>query len=208
MKTLTLLIICILFGTYVMAQNKCKDAVHPTENRKSILNCCIKEVKPGNIVVYKLSGTLYEIEAVAINYKGEYFDLNNNTEIFNIVYEDNYPGILYDGHDYAYYNDLYKKANGQMTIGIALTAIGGGMVVGSFAVMVNNAVDYDSGEGIGGTGIGLLLLGATGIGVGIPVMISGATKKKRYQVPMNEIKRQANLSFRTTNHGVGLVMKF
>ena len=208
MKKLILLNICVLFGIHAIAQQKCQDAVHPTENRKSILNCCIKEIKPGNVVVYNLGGTLYEIEAVAVNYKGEYFDLNNNTEIFNIVYEDNYPGILYEGHDYAYYNNLYKKASGQMTLGIGLTVIGAGMFAGSFVVMQKNYNEYDSSEGIKGTGIGLLLFGIAGMASGIPISISGAVKKNKYKVPLHEIKRQTSLSFRTTNNGLGLVLNF
>lgn len=208
MKKLMLLLITILFGVCLMAQNKCKDAVHPTEQRKSILNCCIKEIKPGNIVVYKLGDEIYETEAIAINYKGKYFDLTNNTEIINTVWEDQYHGILYEGRDYDYYNNLYKKASGQMSLGIGLAVIGAGMVAGSFAVMVKNANEYDWGEDIKGTGIGLLLFGVAGLATGIPISISGAAKKSKYKVPLNEIKRQANVSLRTTNNGIGLVLKF
>jgi ABC-type uncharacterized transport system permease subunit len=154
-----------------------------------------------------MGGETHEIEAVAINYKGEYFDLTN-TEIVTIVKEDNYNGIIYEGHDYAYYNDLYKKASGQMILGIGLAVLGGGMVAGSFAVMTKNANEYEWDEGINGTGIGLLLLGAAGIGTGIPISVSGAMKKKRYKPPMDEIKRQANLSLNTSSYGLQLVLKF
>jgi hypothetical protein len=207
MQRFTLLLIIFFLGVCLKAQKDCKDAIHPTEFRKSILKCCIKEIKPGNIVVYTMGGETHEIEAVAINYKGEYFDLTN-TEIVTIVKEDNYNGIIYEGHDYAYYNDLYKKASGQMILGIGLAVLGAGMVAGSFAVMAKNANEYEWGEGINGTGIGLLLLGAAGIGTGIPISISGAVKKKKYIVPMNEIRQQANLSFNTSSYGVQLVLKF
>jgi hypothetical protein len=65
--------------------------------------------------------------------------------------------------------------------------------------MTKNANKYEWGEGIKGTGIGLLLLSAAGIGTGIPISVSGAVKKKRYIAPMNEIRRQANLSFNTSD---------
>jgi hypothetical protein len=130
LQRFTLLLIIIFLGVCINAQKDCKDAIHPIEFRKSILNCCIKEIKPGNIVVYTFGGETHEIEAVAVNYRGEYFDLANK-EIVNIVKEDNFNGIIYEGHDYVYYNDLYKKASGQMILGIGLAVLGGGMVAGS-----------------------------------------------------------------------------
>ncbi|PLW94694.1 MAG: hypothetical protein C0591_12220, partial [Marinilabiliales bacterium] len=181
---------------------KCSDAVHPTDSRKSILNCCIKEIKPGNVVVYTIENESSEIEAIAVNYKGEYFDLQNNTEIVNVVKEDQYPGILYEGNDYAYYNDLYKKASGQMTLGITFAALGGVMVLGGTVVMQNNYEKYKDGNELfnnwgNGIGTGLFLLGIAGVASGIPISVSGAMKKKRYKPPMDEIKRQANLSLNT-----------
>jgi hypothetical protein len=205
-KKLTLLITCILFGIHIIAQQKCKDAVHPTENRKSILNCCIKEIKPGNIVVYKLGDTLYEIEAVAVNYQGNYFDLTNNSEIINVVYKDNYPGILYEGHNYAYYDQLYKKANGQMVTGITLATVGVGALFGGAVHMRNYEQEhlFDADE----VGMAITLLGLAGIGVGIPIAIVGGAKKPKYKQAMLEIERKAKLSLSTTNHGAGLVLNF
>ncbi len=138
MKKVLILGFIILLGICLQAQKHCKDVVHPTDFRKSILNCCIKEIKPGNIVVYTLEGETHEIEAVAVNYKGGYFDLQSNTEIANVVKEDKYPGILYEGHDYDYYQELYKKVNGQITLGTTLVALGGGLVIGGSVVIAKN----------------------------------------------------------------------
>ncbi len=206
MKNLIPLMILTLFAINLLAQHKCKDAVHPTENRKSILNCCIKEIKPGNVVVYALEDETYEIEAVAINYKGEYFDLRSNTEIVNVVKEDQYPGFLYEKHDYDYYNQLYKKANGQMVMGITIAGVGGGVLIGGIVHMQNyeseSLFDWDD------AGIGITLIGMAAIGIGIPIAIVGGSRKHKYKQVMLEIERNAKLSFRTTANGVGLVFNF
>lgn len=189
-----------------MAQTKCKDAVHPTEQRKSILNCCIKDIKPGNLVVYEIGGETYEIEAIAINYKGEYFDVQSNNEIMSNVQKDNYPGISYEGHTYDYYKQLYNKANGQMTIGITLAAVGLGALIGGSVHMQN----YESQQlfDIDDAGMGITLIGIAAMGVGIPIAIVGGTKRHKYKQGIQAIEGKANLSFRTTNSGIGLALKF
>ena len=82
MKTLPLLIVLVLFGILSKAQEDCKDGILSADLRKSILNCCIKDLKHHNTIVYTINGQTYEIDAAAVNFKGAYYELNTNWNSF------------------------------------------------------------------------------------------------------------------------------
>ena len=131
------------------AQEKCKDAVHPTESRKSILNCCIKNIKDGNIVVYTKGRKTYEIEAVAINYHGEYGNLrNDSSSVRSKVLADNNPDNLYKGHNCDYYNIKYKQANTQKWAGVIFTTCGLGVAVGGVIYIGNHLFESSNAGGL------------------------------------------------------------
>jgi hypothetical protein len=206
MKKLISLIILTLFTINVLAQQKCKDAVHPTEQRKSILDCCIKEIKNGNVVVYSKNDISFETEAVAVNFNGQLTYLNeHNISIINKMLQNKYEG-LYQGHDYKYYQNIYKKANSQMIIGLTIGIVGVGLLTGGIIHMNNYEneylFDWD------GTGAGITTAGAIMIGVGTSLAIVGGAKKHKSKGAMLEIERNAKLTIGMTNNGVGLVLNF
>lgn len=210
MKTLILLIIAFMPGICLVAQPVCTDAVHLPDQKKSIINCCIKEIKPDNTVVYQLGGKIYETEAISVNYRGKFYDLYDYSNIINIVWEDHYYGYTYEGLDYEYYKNLYDKATSKMVVGIALATIGGGLMIAGVITVGKNANEYgDDGDySIKGTGMGATLLGIGGVASGIPLSISGAMKRKKYKRPLDEIRKQASLTLGTTDSGIGLICRF
>ena len=127
-----------------MAQKDCSDAVHPTNYRASILNCCIKDIKEGNIVVYAKDGVINEIEAVAVNLNKAYYALKEpNDSIRNRVLLNNNPEAHYDDHPHEYHQYLYKKAQNKQTMGIALCVVGGGLLIGGSAIIDQKARKYN-----------------------------------------------------------------
>lgn len=214
MKKHLLYIILMLSGNLLMAQKDCSDAVHPTLYRASILNCCIKDIKEGNIVVYAKEGIIYEIEAVAINLNKAYYVLKEpNDSLRNIVLLESNPAGTYDGHPYEYYQELYNKAAGNQLMGITLSVVGGGLLIGGVATMSKKYHEYDAfnpddDTNINGAGFIFSLLGVAGLGVGIPTAITNGVKKKKHKAAMEEIKNQHSLSLSLTKNGLGLTFHF
>ena len=203
MKRILLLIALLSIGILLQAQKRCKDAVHPTESRKSILNCCIKNIKDGNIVVYTKGRKTYEIEAVAINYHGEYGDLrNDNSSVRNKVLADNNPDNLYKGHSCDYYYNKYKNANTQKWAGVILTSCGLGVAVGGVIYTGNHLFEGSNAGGL------IFLSGVIISGAGAALWISGGKKRANNRKAMEECKRATNLSFGMGNNGIGLALNF
>ena len=203
MRKCLISILLVFSGIYLMAQNICNDAVHPTESRISILECCIKDYKIGNVVVYKKDGVTSEIEALAITLNGEFIYLGEYSDsIRSKVLKNREPEGLFQGYDYDYYQKYYIQAKNKMTIGIALSLIGGGLFTAGIITMGKNA------ERNTYTGVGLVLFmcGAGSMGPGIPLSISGSNNRRKCKKAMYEIERNDRLSLRITDNGVGLVL--
>ena len=184
----------------MQAQEKCTDAVHPTESRKSILNCCIKDIKDGNIVVYTKGRKTYEIEAVAISYHGEYGDLrNDNSSVRSKVLADNNPDNLYKGHNCDYYNKKYRQGTTQKWAGVILTSCGLGVAIAGGIYGSNYNLDILATS---------LLSGVIISGAGAALWISGGIKRTNNKKAMEECKRAMNLSFGISNNGIGLALNF
>lgn len=200
MKKVFLFLAIVYSGMLIQAQEKCADAVHPTESRKSILNCCIKDIKDGNVVVYTKGRKTYEIEAVAINYNGEYGDLtNDNSSIRSKVLADNNPDNLYKGHNCDYYNNKYRQGTTQKWAGVILTSCGLGIAIAGGIYGANQNLD------VLGTSV---LSGFVISSAGAALWISGGIKRTKNNKALEECKRTMNLSLGTTNNGVGLVLNF
>ena len=184
----------------MQAQEKCSDAVHPTEFRKSILNCCIKDIKDGNIVVYTKGRKTYEIEAVAISYHREYADLrNDNSPVRSKVLADNNPDNLYKGHNCDYYNMKYKQGTTQKWAGVILTSCGLGVIIAGGIYGANQDLDVLATSFISGLVIS---------GTGAALWISGGIKRTNNRKALEECKQAMNLSFGMNNNGVGLALNF
>ena len=186
-----------------MAQRKCTDAVHPTENRKSILDCCIKDIKNGNIVVYTKQGETYEIEAIAINYEGEYVDIQMNENVVSKIIAKNDPNNLYNGHNYDYYHKKYRSAKTLQNCGIGVTVAGLAIMTGGLIAAISIGVLSDT-EYASKT----MLVGFVTANFGTPFWIAGGMMKRNNKKAMNQFEKHPNLTFGLTNNGVGIVLNF
>jgi len=212
MKKIILLIIVIstiLPNISVQAQLECKDAVHPTNYRKSILDCCIRHVKDGNVVVYAKFEITYETEAVAVTYNGKYFDLTNPTDASTLtsILIKRYPNGVYLNENYEYYKKQHSKATTNIALGTVMALAGAGMAIGGIVIIGNKYRNY-SDSNINGQGILLVLLGAGGLGAGIPIAVIGGSKARKYKEAMINPELQAKLTFRATPTGIGIVLNF
>ncbi len=215
MKKLILSITLFFFGMCIQAQTKCTDVIHPADYKKSIINCCIKDVKPGNIVVYSRDGITYETEAIAISYRGEYvYLMDYKGTIGNKIREDNYQGILYNGHNDEHYQRLIENANQKIVLGTILSISGIGMIVGGRVIMRNNYEKWEkSGDPFdkdsygNGSGIVLFIAGVGGCVGGAFLVVKGINKKSVNKKALDEFNK-LNLSMSITNNGIGLVLRF
>lgn len=72
----SILLFSIMFSCMLaLTQEVCKDIVYPANGDKMIEDCCINTVKYGNIVYYKKDGITTMITARAINWNGQYIEL-------------------------------------------------------------------------------------------------------------------------------------
>lgn len=212
MKKIVLLItIAFILSTNLAlrAQLDCQDVVHLSDYRASIMNCCIRTVSNERIVVYVEKGTIYEIQSIAVNHKGKYYDLNNPDMLADLQKQlsKQYPQGAYIDENYEYYKMMHSRATTNIAVGTIMTLVGAGVAAGGFATMTRKLSDYPESE-INGAGFLMVLLGLGSVGVGIPVTIKGAMKKHQYKEYMLYGQRTASLRLQTTPGGVGLVLKF
>ena len=125
-------------------QEECKDIIYPTDGKSIIFNCCIDEVKDGNIVYFVKEGKGYIVEAIAVNKDGRYIELTpgeGRQEPVEVVPQVETPTGLYKEHDYNYAIQ-HMKATTQKRVGVVLTLVGTGMTIGGLAMLVNEANKY------------------------------------------------------------------
>lgn len=105
---------------------------------------------------------------------------------------------LYNGHNYDYYNAIFKKATKMRNAGISLTSAGvilyGGALLASGTNLNTMAV--------------LFFSSIATLCTGIPLWIVGGTKRKNNRKAMEQINRTINISFRPTHTGIRLVLNF
>jgi len=199
MKKFNLGILLVFIGIQVFGQS---DIIYPAKGNKVIDSCEITQVKNGNVVYYTKDSLSNVIVAVAINQNGTYIALSNDPDNNNSKsYQSNQSG-LYRGHDYDYYNKLYKRAKGSAGFGGFMTIIGlGGSIAGS-VMTLDDQTNNDEAAFIA------TIAGAVLFNIGLPVWISSGVKKRNNKNAMEMTNRNTNLSFGTTNNGVGLVLNF
>ena len=210
MKVLVLTFFFVFSGMLMLAQEECKDIIYPIDGESIIFNCCIKEVKHGNLVFFTREGVSDSLAAVAITKDGQYIDLKKYmSQLDNQVSPPEDPEVLYKGHNFSYYNEIYRKATVQRSAGIVLTVLGAFLGTTGVITLSNNsknsAYNNTSGNMLGTT---ILVLGAISFDVGLPMWISGGIKRSNNRKAMEEIERNMNLSFGVSRDGVGLVLKF
>src|SRR5210317_123577 len=130
MKKFLLIIPVLLFCLMVNSQ-ECTDKIYPISEKDScIVDCCILEIKYGNVVSFIKDDVKHIVEASKVVKDGESFllaaktpdpDLNGKDDNSGVLNEE--PG-LYRGHDYEYYQMKFKGATQQRGFGIFLTVTG------------------------------------------------------------------------------------
>lgn len=105
---------------------------------------------------------------------------------------------LHNGHNYDYYNTIFKKATKQRNAGISLTSAAVGLYVGALIA---------SGTNLNITSV-LFFSSVATLSAGVPLWIVGGMKRKNNRKAMEQIKRNVSISFRTTNNGIALVLNF
>ena len=211
MKRSAIIIAILLSIVLVNAQEECKDIIYPTDGKSIIFNCCIDEVKDGNIVYFVKEGKGYIVEAIAVNKDGRYIELTpgeGQQQPVEVVPQVETPTGLYKGHDYKYYNIQFIKATTQKHVGVILTLVGTGMTIGGLAMLVNEANKYYYNENNVIVGAMLYINGIIMVNIGIPLWIAGGIKRSNNRKAMEATKRNANLSLGITGNGAGLVLRF
>lgn len=105
---------------------------------------------------------------------------------------------LYNGHNYDYYKAIFKKVTKLRNAGISLTSAGVGLYITALLA---------SGTNLNTTAV-LFFSSVATLCTGVPLWIVGGSKRKKSRKEMEQIKRNTNISFRTTHNGVGLVLNF
>jgi hypothetical protein len=198
MKRLLLIQVFLLFGICALSQKECKDVIYAIEGNKMIFNCCIQDIRQGNVVIYKKDGAIEGIEAYAVMIDDQYIELDqpgkiNNKEDLN---KTDYRGN-YQGHSYYYYDNLYHSARLRAGFGKVITI--SGIVLAGYGLIFTNP-QYD--------GSASILLGSLMISVGVPLWISGGVKADNNRHAMDKIKKSTHLSMSLGQYGIGLVYRF
>jgi len=193
----------------IVGQTDCKDAFHPTDYRASILNCCIRDIIDGNIVVYLKDGALAEIEALAVNYRGKYYNLSNSKQLSSLQrqFHKRFPDGIYMNENYEYNRKLYSQATSKMAFGTAIAVLGAGLVTGGIIIMERKIQDYPDTD-VNGSGFVTLIAGMGALGNGIPIAIIGGVNRRKYKNTMLKYERTAKLTIGNTSNSIGLVIKF
>jgi hypothetical protein len=204
MKHSLLVIGLVFLGFLSCAQEQCKDIIYTLEEGNIIFDCCVKEVKNGNMVQYVKDGDTAIVAATALIKDGQRLELSGPGKPQDNQMITSRPDSLYRGHDLAYYQDAYRRARGQAGVGAFFTFFGIVCELGGLIII-------NSGDGEGdpeNIGKGLIIGGAVMGTIGIPILISGGVKRANNGRAIEEIERKTSLTFGPTNNGVGLTLSF
>jgi len=195
-------VFCGLMG---QTQETCKDTVYPSYSEEIIFDCCITEVKYGNVVQYRKDGKLSITPAVAITRDGQYLELpkyknqiEKKTDPRDQVFGQDYE------HDYDYYKRMFNSATMQRNFGISFVIIGLGMEVWGAVLLSDEERTRENTD----IGRGLMIVGVLLVNTGIPLWISGSVKRENNKRVMDEMGKGMNLTFGTSRNGIGLLLKF
>lgn len=194
MKSLLLFFAIVITGMMTEAQ-ECKDVIYPTGGEAMIFDCCINEVKDGNIVYFTIEGVSHMVAATSI--------IKDGVEIPLQKFSEESPTPLIQNEfsgDYQYYQAKYIKAKRSRNTGMFFTILGSVLFVTGAALVTNNQEDA----------AGVVLLGSFfSFNIGFPIWMAGAAKTRANRMAMEEVKRNSSglksISLGPTNDGFGLV---
>jgi len=139
-------------------------------------------------------------------------ELSNIPTVDSIMIEsiENVPDTLYEGHNYEYYQKLYKSSSFKKTMSLVLIPIGAGLGVWGVYQMRNSIRENESSENYKAFrgGLALLFGGALLFTGGIVVSISSGKNKRISKKAIEELKGNTALSFVVSKNGVGLILRF
>jgi len=212
-KKALLLIIIIVYGLGLIAQNSNDDIIYPLNKRKAIMQCQILEITEGNLVLYMLDGIDYEIKAIAVKRNGEYIDLKefDIKPIVETQSDNDNLDELYRGEDYNYYFKESKKAKKLKATGMFFTALGiGTSVIGFRGLRRYIGTDREISNSKAATNSSLLFItGLVILDIGIPLWVAGGIKNSNNKKAMKKCKKpNPSLSLDISTDGIGLVYKF
>ena len=202
MKNILLTLAILFIVIIVQAQT---DIIYPAEGGNIIFDCKINEVKNGNNVHFTKDSISATVKAVAITKDGRYIDLEvyvNKMNRDNISTNNSTQLDFYRGQNHDYYKKLYKESKSDVRFGCYMTILGLGGTIGGIVMSRDDKEANDK------AGTIITIAGVILFNIGIPYWISGAVKAANNKKAMEMTKRNTNLSFSTTNNGVGLVFNF
>ena len=213
MKKALLLIIIIVYGLGLIAQNSNDDIIYPLNKKKAIMECQILEITEGNLILYMLDGIDYEIKAIAVKRNGEYIDLKefDIKPIVETQSDNDNLDELYRGEDYNYYFKESKKAKKLKATGMFFTALGiGTSVIGFRGLRRYIGTDREISNSKAATNSSLLFItGLVILDIGIPLWVAGGIKNSNNKKAMKKCKKpNISLSLGISTDGIGLVYKF
>ncbi len=209
----SLLVISLFFFSMVLihAQNECTDIIYPNDGESIIFDCCIDEVKNGNVVYFTKNGNAHFVKAIGLSKNGQYIDLNEFVDPPKQEAQVTDPGqAKYSGHNYNYYFAKYKGATSRRNIGIGLTILGTGLTIGGTAILAveSGKVASQQSDARINAGATMYLIGVISVNVGVPLWISGGIKRGNNKRAMDATRNNLSLSAATTGHGIGLMFNF
>jgi hypothetical protein len=205
MRRVFLLYVLVIFGTCTFSQEVCNDIIFASEGNKVIVDCCIKKVVEGNIVVYSQHGEMLRVPASAIWIDGDYMVLVSNDAICNERYiKDQSRQGLYRNHDYCYYKRLYDASKTMQAIGIMITSIGLGIEIFGLTTteIESGSVYFDQ------YSKDIMKAGFIYVSIGVPLWISGAVRAANNEDAMKEIELHKSLAIGCNNNGLSLMYRF
>ncbi|HSG68578.1 MAG TPA: hypothetical protein VK994_07725 [Bacteroidales bacterium] len=206
MKGVILLIILLLAGNFIVAQETCSDIIYLPDGESMIFKCCVDKIEDGNLVFYTRDGLQDTTRASAVSVDGNYIELRlpgqgNAGELEPIPLQG--EPSLYKGHDYSYYQREFERATLQKHIGIVLTFAGAFAELTGYIFLVSNTSEGYKQP----MGAILFVAGIMMESVGIPLWISGGVKRANNRKAMEDMVKH-KLSLKPTAHGIGLVLQF
>lgn len=213
MKKALLLIISVVYGLGLIAQDSNDDIIYPLNKRKAIMQCQILEITEGNLVLYMLDGIDYETKAIAVKRDGKYIDLKefDIKPIVEIQSDNDNLDELYRGENYNYYFKESKKAKKLKATGMFFTALGIGTSVIGFRGLksyIEANVEISSSKAATNSSL-LFITGLVIMDIGIPLWVAGGIKNSNNKKAMKKCKKpNPSLSLGISTDGIGLVYKF
>lgn len=207
MKKQILLLLVIISTQFSWAQIQFNDVVYPLDGSDPIVNCLILDIVDGNMVVYSYENNTREIKAISVKENGHFIDLSEYAEQAGFTNQESVDDAnFYKGYNYNYYVLKYDRSRRLTSRGRIFSFTGITLGVLGYFVM-SNLNDWDSELRV--FGVGTFLAGGILTSIGIPSMVIGQVKSKKYKEGIKYFeKRELSLNYGITPNGLGVVLNF